>query len=68
MLVADELAHVGFESDVLLAMSGEEKCPRHVAMTLDLVHRTFFLGAALAVWATHRRVLRRAGYGMFGFL
>ena len=66
MLVADELAHVGFESDVLLAMRARKSAPIRVA--LDLAHRTFFLGAALVVWATHRPVLARAGYGMFGFL
>jgi hypothetical protein len=66
MLVADELAHVGFESDLLLAMRAKRSAPVRVAS--DLVHRLLFLGTALVVWATHRPVLRQAGYGIFGFL
>jgi hypothetical protein len=66
MLVADELAHVGFESDLLLGMRSEKAAP--VAMAIDLAHRMFFAGAALVVWGTHRAVLRRAGYGLFTFL
>ena len=66
MLVADELAHVGFESDLLLALRGGKAAPVRVAR--DLLHRTFFLGTAMVVWATHSRVLRKAGYGMCGFL
>jgi hypothetical protein len=66
ILVADELAHVGFESDVLLSMRGRKAAP--VRFAIDLAHRTFFLGTATVVWATHRAVLKRAGYGMFGFL
>jgi len=66
MLVADELAHVGFESDLLLAMRAQQAAPVRVA--IDLAHRTFFLCTAWVVWATHRPVLKRAGYGMFGFI
>jgi hypothetical protein len=66
MLVADELAHVGFESDMLLSMRAQKSAPVRVA--LDWVHRAFFLGTALVVWSTHRPVLRQAGYGLFGFV
>lgn len=66
MLVADELAHVGFESDLLLAIRGGYATP--LRMVLDLSHRAFFMGAAFVVWTTHRAVLRRAGYGMITFL
>jgi hypothetical protein len=66
MMVADELAHVGFESDLLLAMRARRAAPQRVAV--DLAHRTFFMAAAMVVWATHRPVLGRAGYGMLGFL
>jgi hypothetical protein len=66
MLVADELAHVGFESDLLLWMRAQKRAPAR--MIHDLVHRTFFMGTALVVWGTHRPVLRRAGYGVWGFL
>ena len=66
MLVADELAHVGFESDLLLSMRAGKAAPVRVA--IDLAHRTFFIGTAMVVWTTHRAVLKRAGYGMLGFL
>jgi len=66
MMVADELAHVGFESDVLLHLRARRSGPARLA--LEVAHRTFFLGTALVVWTTHRPVLKRAGYGMFGFL
>jgi hypothetical protein len=66
MLVADELAHVGFESDLLLSMRARKAAP--VRFAIDLAHRTFFMGTAMVVWATHRAVLKRAGYGVFGFL
>jgi hypothetical protein len=66
MLVADELAHVGFESDLLLSMRARKAATMRVAM--DLVHRTFLVSTALVVWATHRAVLKRAGYGPRGFL
>lgn len=66
MLVADELAHVGFESDLLLAIRSGYATPLRVI--LDLSHRAFFMGAAFVVWITHGAVLRRAGYGMITFL
>jgi hypothetical protein len=66
MLVADELAHVGFESDLLLATRAGKWAPTRV--TIDLAHRVFFLGTAAIVWATHRAVLRRAGFGLLTFL
>jgi hypothetical protein len=66
MLVADELAHVGFESDLLLAMRSRRSAP--VRLGLELGHQAFFLATATVVWVTHRQVLRRAGYGMLSFL
>jgi len=66
MVVADELAHVGFESDLLLSMRARKAAP--VRFVIDAAHRTFFTGTVMVVWATHRAVLKRAGYGMFGFL
>jgi hypothetical protein len=66
MLVADELAHVGFESDLLLSMRASKAAPLRVA--IDLAHRAFFIGTAMVVWATHRAVIKQAGHGMFGFL
>jgi hypothetical protein len=65
-LVADELAHVGFESDLLLCMRADRTAA--VRAVIDVTHRTFFLCTAGVVWATHRPVLRQAGFGLFGFL
>jgi hypothetical protein len=64
--VADELAHIGFESDLLLSMRARKSGP--VRCALDVAHRTFLLGTALVVWTTHRAVLRKAGYRAVGFL
>lgn len=66
MMVADELAHIGFESDLLLSMRAEKSAA--VRFALDAAHRMFLVGTTLVVWATHRAVLRKAGYGLAGFL
>jgi hypothetical protein len=66
MLVADELAHIGFESDVLLAVRAQKASP--VRIGINFAHRVFFLGSSTVVWATHRPVLRRAGYNVLTFL
>ena len=66
MLIADELAHVGLETDLLREMH-ENKSP-----TVRWLHtatlRTFFTGASLIVWCEHRRVLRSTGYGLATFM
>jgi hypothetical protein len=65
-LVADELAHVGFESQLLLALrAGRGAALR--AMTRS-AHLLFFAGTAAVVWLTHRSVLRRAGHSGRSFL
>lgn len=65
-LVADELAHVGFESQLLQAVRARRGAwPR--AMTRAL-HVAFFAGSAVVVWLTHRCVLHRAGHGPRSFL
>jgi len=66
VLVADELAHVGFESDLLLAIRSRRSGLR--AFAADVLHRVFFMGAASVVWITHRAVLRAAGHRMRTFL
>jgi hypothetical protein len=66
ILIADELAHVGFESDLLRAMHAQK--PPIVRAAGAVLHRTFFTSASLVVWFTHRRVLRGAGYRMRSFL
>jgi hypothetical protein len=65
-LVAEELAHVGFESQLLLSLRAR-RAPTMRAM-MRLAHRIFFAGAAVVVWSTHRPVLRRAGYSAGSFL
>jgi rubrerythrin len=65
-LVADELAHVAFESQLLLALKGEKGgCTKFL---LGAWEQGLLTGAALVVWAMHRRVLKSAGYGPLLFL
>jgi hypothetical protein len=65
-LVADELVHVAFESQLLLAMkSGRPDIRR---LLLGAWEQCVIAGAALVVWATHRRLLKSAGYGPLLFL
>jgi len=66
VLVADELAHVGFESDLLRSMRAH-RAP-FTRTILGLMHRSFLMCASLVVWFTHQRVLRHAGYRTRTFL
>ena len=66
MMAADELAHIGFESDLLLSMRAQKPAPIRAA--IDLAHRSFLSATALVVWTTHRAVLKKAGYGLWGFV
>jgi hypothetical protein len=66
ILVCDELAHVGFESQLLLALRARR--PAALRALLRLAHRVFFIGTAGVVWLSHRAVLRRAGYDARSFL
>lgn len=66
ILVCEELAHVGFESQLLLALRASRPAP--VRALMRLAHRTFIAGVACVVWLTHRAVLRRAGYNLRSFL
>ncbi|HTY48899.1 MAG TPA: hypothetical protein VMB48_04315 [Steroidobacteraceae bacterium] len=65
MLVADELVHVAFEAELLRALWA-----RRPALTLAAccLQRLLLGGTALAVWASHRRVLRCAGHSARTFL
>jgi hypothetical protein len=65
-LVSDELAHVGFESQLLLALRTGRAAP--VRALMRLAHRAFFAGTAGVVWLKHRSVLRQGGYGARSFL
>jgi hypothetical protein len=66
ILLADELAHIGYESELILELRAER--PPLLGASMRLLHRAFFCGAACAVWICHRAVLRRAGYTAGGFL
>lgn len=66
VLVCEELAHVGFESQLLLALRAARPAP--LRALLRLAHRAFFMGTVAVVWLTHRAVLRCAGYGAGSFL
>jgi hypothetical protein len=66
ILVADELAHIGLESQLLLALRARHVAPLR-AMN-RLLHRGFFTCAAGIVYLVHRAVLRRAGYSVRDFV
>lgn len=66
IMVCEELAHIGFESQLLIALRARRPAP--VRLGLRLAHRGFLAGAAGVVWLTHRGVLKRAGYGPLSFL
>lgn len=65
-LVADELAHVGFESQLLLALRARRSVLGRAAARL--AHRLLVMAAALVVFATHKPVLTRAGFSALSFL
>jgi len=66
VLVSDELAHVGFESQLLLTVRAGR--PTTVQALMRSAHRAFLAGAATIVWLTHRSVLRQGGYNARSFL
>ena len=65
-LVADELAHIGLQSQLLLTLRARK--PRAAQAVIRLLHRAFFVSTAGVVYLTHRAVLRNAGYNLSGFL
>ena len=65
-IVSDELAHVGFESQLLFALRAG-RAARLRALTRS-AHRIFFATTAAVVWLTHRSVLRGAGHSRRSFL
>jgi hypothetical protein len=65
-LVADELAHVGLESQLLLTLRARR--PALLRASARVLHKAFFTCAAGAVYVTHRAVLRGAGYNIKSFL
>ena len=65
-LVSDELAHIGFESQLLLALRADRAAP--VQALIRLAHRAFYAGTAGLVWLTHRSALRQGGHCARSFL
>jgi hypothetical protein len=65
-LIADELAHIGYESELILELRARK--PAGLRPLIRLAHRAFFHGAACAVWISHRALLRHAGYTGAAFL
>jgi hypothetical protein len=66
ILVADELAHIGLESQLLLALRARQPAP--LRAVTRLLHRGFFACAAGVVYFTHRAVLRGAGFRVGSFV
>jgi hypothetical protein len=66
VMVADELAHVAFESELLLEIRRERGLAARLA--LAALHRAFFAATAAVVWATHRQVFASAGLGFTAVL
>jgi len=65
-LVADELAHVAFQAQLLLAVkSGKGGLTK---LLVGAWEQCLLTGAAIMVWASHRRVLTAAGYGPLLFV
>jgi hypothetical protein len=65
-LVAEELVHVAFESQLLLALRAAR--PSGARTLIRSIHRAFFVGTAGVVWLTHGSVLRHSGFDRRTFL
>ena len=65
-IVSDELAHIGFETQLLFTLRSGRAAPlRALAYP---AHRFLVTTTAIVVWFTHRAVLRRAGHSVRSFL
>jgi hypothetical protein len=65
-IVSDELAHVGFESQLLFTLRAGRAAG--LQPLTRLAHRIFFAITAAVVWLTHRSVLHKAGHSGWSFL
>ena len=65
-LVADELAHIGFESELLSELLGRRSPP--VRALIRGAHKAFFTSTALTVWMSNGAMLRTVGYDASTFL
>jgi len=66
LFMQDEALHVGYESELLLALRARRTAPVRYAVTL--AHAAFHVATACVVWMEHRRVLCAAGHTAFGFV
>ncbi len=64
-ILADEAAHVAFQSERLAILRAGRPAPLRLATRA--VHAALFAAAAAVVWAGHRRALRAGGYGFARF-
>ncbi len=65
-IVSDELAHIGFETQLLFTLRSGRAAP--LRALAHPAHRIFFTTTAVVVWFTHHAVLRRAGHSARSFL
>lgn len=59
-ILADEAAHVRYESEILKDIRRRKAAPVRALVTL--LHQALFAGTTLVVYLSHRRVLNRGGY------
>ena len=64
-LLSDEVPHIRFQCERLAILHRDR--PRWLRALTMLLHRVFFTGVTLAIWAGHRRALRAGGYGFGRF-
>ncbi len=64
-ILADEIPHVRFQCERLAQILHDR--PRWLRVLTMLLHRVFFTGITLAIWAGHRRALRAGGFDFFRF-
>jgi hypothetical protein len=64
-LVAEELVHIAFESELLLALRAGR--PGWARTLIRPTHRAFLAATASVVWLTHRAPLRHSGYDVRTF-
>ncbi|HVF91679.1 MAG TPA: hypothetical protein VNH22_16565 [Blastocatellia bacterium] len=64
-LLADESAHIRYESELIIYIRNSRSAP--VSRLIGLLHRTLFMGTTLVVYLEHREVIRGGGYGLLEF-
>jgi hypothetical protein len=64
-ILADEIAHVSYESEVILFI--RESKPSVIRHITTLLHRFLFFGTVLVVYFDHRGVFKKGGYGFLRY-